>query len=79
MILKLELILFVSIPGPWKGLDQECKKGDLMILFNTFTLPQKENCDLCRIKTNKRKTTENQLLDLLFKLLDRNRFDFVFD
>jgi len=50
-----------------------------MKLFTPFTIPQKDNCDLCRIKTNKRKATENPFLDQLFKTLYRDRFDFVFD
>ena len=50
-----------------------------MKLFTPFTIPQKGNCDLCRIKTNKRKAPENSFLDQLFKTLYRDRFDFVFD
>ena len=50
-----------------------------MKLFTPFTIPQKDNCDLCRIKTNKSNATENPLLDQLFKFLYRDRFDFVFD
>ncbi len=50
-----------------------------MKLFTPFTIPQKDNCDLCRIKTNKRREAENPFLDQLFKTLYRNRFDFVFD
>ncbi len=50
-----------------------------MKLFTPFTIPQKDNCDLCRIKTNKRKEVENPLLDQLFKFLYMDRFDFVFD
>jgi len=50
-----------------------------MRLFTPFTIPKKENCDLFRIKTNKRKATENRFLDQLFKFLYRDRFDFVFD
>ena len=47
--------------------------------LSPFPIPQKDNCDLCRIKTNKRKATENRFLDQLFKFLYRDRFDFVFD
>ena len=50
-----------------------------MKLFTPFTIPGKDICDLCKIKTNKRKATENRLLDKLFKLDARDRFDFVFD
>ena len=50
-----------------------------MRLFTPFTIPQKGNCDLCRIKTNKRKATENRFLDKLFKLNYSDSFDFVFD
>jgi len=50
-----------------------------MKLFTPFTIPQKDNCDLCRIKTNKRRGAENLFLDQLFKTLYRDRFDFVFD
>lgn len=38
-----------------------------MRLFTPFTIPKKENCDLCRIEKNKKKTVENHLLDNLFK------------
>ena len=48
-------------------------------IYSPFTIPQKDNCDLCKIKTNKRKATENRFLDKLFKLNYRDRFDFVFD
>jgi len=50
-----------------------------MRLFTPFTIPQKENCDLCRINNNKKKAIENHLLDNLFRNLYRQRFDFVFD
>ena len=50
-----------------------------MKLFTPFTIPRKDNCDLCRIKTNKRKAIENPFLDNLFKDLYRQKFDFVFD
>ena len=50
-----------------------------MKLFTPFTIPGKDNCDLCRIKTKKRKATENRFLDKLFKLIFRDRFVFVFD
>ena len=49
-----------------------------MRLFTPFTIPKKENCDLCRIE-NKKKIVENLLLDNLFKNLYRQRFNFVFD
>ena len=50
-----------------------------MKLFTPFTIPEKDNCDLCKIKTKKRKATENRFLDKLFKLIYRDRFDFVID
>ena len=50
-----------------------------MKLFTPFTIPGKDNCDLCRIKTKKRKATVNLFLDKLFKLNYGDRFDFVFD
>ena len=50
-----------------------------MKLFTPFTIPQKDNCDLCKIKTNKRKATENRFLNKLFKNICWDRFDFVFD
>ena len=50
-----------------------------MKLFTPFTIPKKDNCDLCRIKTNKPREAENPFLDQLFKTLYRDRFDFVFD
>ena len=50
-----------------------------MRLFTPFTIPKKENCDLYRIKKNKKKVVENKLLDNLFKNLYRQRLDLVFD
>ena len=50
-----------------------------MKLFTPFTIPQKDNCDLCKVKTNKSKEADNPFLDQLFKTLYRDRFDFVFD
>ena len=51
----------------------------LMKLFTPFTIPEKDNCDLCKIKTKKRKSVEKPFLDYLFRNLYRQRFDFVFD
>ena len=48
-------------------------------LFTPFTIPEKDNCDLCKIKTKERKATENRFLDKLFKLNYRDKFDFVID
>ena len=50
-----------------------------MRLFTPFTIPKKENCDLCRIQKTKKKAVENHLLVNLFRNLYRQRFDFVFD
>ena len=50
-----------------------------MRLFTPFTIPKKENCDLCRIEKNKKKIVEYPLLDNLFKNLYRQRFNFVFN
>ncbi len=50
-----------------------------MKLFTPFTIPQKNNCDLCRIEKNKQKVVENPFIDRLFKNLYKQRFDFVFD
>ncbi len=50
-----------------------------MRLFTPFTIPKKENCDLCRIEKNKKKAVKNSILDNLFIKLYRQRFDFVFD
>ena len=50
-----------------------------MRLFTPFTIPEKDNCDLCKIKTKKRKANENRFLDKLFKLNYRDSFDFVSD
>jgi len=50
-----------------------------MRLFTPFTIPEKDNCDLCKIKTKKRKATENRFLDKLFKLNYIDSFDFVFN
>ena len=43
-----------------------------MRLFTPFTIPKKDNYDLCRIKTKKRKA-DNPFLDNLF----RNLYVFV--
>ena len=40
-----------------------------MRLFTHFTIPKKENCDLCRIEKNKKNTVENIFLDNLFRNL----------
>jgi len=48
-----------------------------MRLFTPFTIPKKENCDLCRIEKNKKKIVENPLLDNLYKSLYQQRFNFV--
>ena len=50
-----------------------------MKLFTPFTIPKKDNCDLCKVKTNKRRQVEKPFLDRLFKFLYRDRFDFVYD
>ena len=50
-----------------------------MKLFTPFTIPQKDNCDLCRIKTKKRREAENPFLDQLFKTLYRDRFDLIIE
>lgn len=50
-----------------------------MKLFTPFTIPKKENCDLCRLQKNKKKAFDNHLLNNVFKKLYRKRFDFVFD
>ena len=50
-----------------------------MKLFTPFTIPKKDNCDICKIKTNKRKAVENLFIDDFFRNLNRQRFDFVFD
>ena len=42
-----------------------------MKLFTPFTIPQKDNCDLCRIKANNRKAVENLCLDQLFNLFSQ--------
>ena len=49
-----------------------------MKLFTPFTIPEKDICDFCKIKTNKRKATDNRFLDKLFKLNYRDSFDCVF-
>ena len=50
-----------------------------MKLFTPFTIPEKEICDFCKIKTKKRTATENRFLDKLLKLNYRDSFDFVID
>ena len=50
-----------------------------MKLSIPFIIAQKETCDLCKIKTNKRKATENLFLEKLFMVIYRDSFDFVFD
>ena len=39
----------------------------------------KKDTDLCRIKTNKRESTEKPFSDQLIKTLYINKFDFVLD
>ena len=51
----------------------------LMKLFTPFTIPQKDNFDLCRSEKNKQKVVENPFIDRLFKNIYKQRFDFVFD
>ena len=58
---------------------KDVARGGLMRLFTPFTIPQKENCDLCRIEKNKKKAVKNPFLDNLFENLYRQRFDYVFD
>ena len=50
-----------------------------MKLFTPFTIPEKDICDFCKIKTNKRKATENRFLEKLLKLNYRDSYDYVFD
>ena len=50
-----------------------------MKLFTPFTIPQTENCDLCRIDKNKKKAVKKNLFDNLFRYLYKEQFDFVFD
>ena len=50
-----------------------------MKLFTPFTIPQKDNCDLCRIAKNKQKVVVNPFIVRLFKTLYKQRFDFVFE
>ena len=50
-----------------------------MKLFTPFNIPEKDNCDLCKIKTKKRKAVGNPFLDNLFRNYYRQRFDFVYD
>ena len=38
-----------------------------MKLFTPFIILQKDNCELCRGKSNKRREVENLCLDQLFK------------
>ena len=49
-----------------------------MKLFTPFTIPQKDNCDFCRGKSNKRREVENlrldQLLKFLFKSIKKSPF-----
>ncbi len=50
-----------------------------MKLFTPFTIPKKDNCDLCKIKTNKRNAVEKPFRYDFFRNLNKQRFDFVFD
>ena len=55
------------------------QKEVFMRLLNPFTIPKKENCNLCRIQKNKKEVFKNHLLDNLFRKLYRQRFYFVCD
>ena len=57
------------LPSNKKKLDQRCKKGGFMKLFTPFTIPKKENCDLCRIKRKNNKRANNLSFLLLLLLL----------
>ena len=51
-----------------------------MKLFTPFTIPKKDNCDLCRIKTIKRKAVENPFLDnFLETFIGRDSISFLTD
>ena len=50
------------------GVDQRVSKEGYETIYSPFTIPHKDNCDLCKIKTNKRKANENRFLDKLFKM-----------
>ena len=71
--------VFLLPTGQDKEQTKDVARGGLMRLFTPFTIPQKENCDLCRIENNKKKAVKNPFLDNLFENLYRQRFDFVFD
>ena len=62
-----------------EGVDHRCKKRRLMNLFTPFTIPKKDNYDLCKIKTNNRKAVEKPFIDDFFRNLNMQKFDFVFD
>ena len=53
--------------------------GRIMKSLTTFTIPNKDNLDLRRIKINNKRQVEKIFLDQLFKFLYRDRFDFVYD
>ena len=50
-----------------------------MKLFTPFTIPKENDCDLFRIKTNKRRQIEKNFVDQLFKFTYIDTVDFVFD
>ena len=50
-----------------------------MKLFTPFTIPKKQNCDLCNIGKIKKKEIENPFLDNLFKKLYEQKLDEVYD
>ena len=50
-----------------------------MSLFTPFSIPKKENCDLCRFKHNKEKAVKKNLLANFFLKLYWQKFDYVFD
>ena len=48
-----------------------------MRLFTALIIPKKENCDICRVKTNQKKAFKKNLLDNLFKEVLRQKSDYV--
>tara|TARA_Y100000589_G_scaffold297288_1_gene304980 strand:- start:2148 stop:2297 length:150 start_codon:yes stop_codon:yes gene_type:complete len=47
-------------------LAEGARKEGFMRLLTPFTIPKKENCDLCRFEKNNKKSVDNYLLDYLF-------------
>ena len=67
------------LPTPFlqaEGEDQRSSREGYEIDYY-FHHPKKDNCNLCRIKTNNKRQVEKTFFDQLFKFFERNRIDLI--